>query len=113
MLASEAAASASALLRSGRVVDIPELVIYSSEIVPLLERDVLAWSVVVDGEGEDGGLKSSTVLIDAHTGRPVVSFDNLQSTMNRWIYDLNRGGIQSTGYYARFVRPPCKNVGGR
>ena len=88
VLASEAAASASALLRSGRVVDIPELVIYSSEIVPLLERDVLAWSVVVDGEGEDGGLKSSTVLIDAHTGRPVVSFDNLQSTMNRWIYDL-------------------------
>ena len=87
--ATKAAAIARTLFRSSRIADTPELVIFSSEMDPSVDRDVLGWRIVIDGLGMDNSFKSSTVVIDAHTGQHILSFNNLQSAMNRWIYDLS------------------------
>ena len=48
----------------------------------------LAYSLVVDDPGAD---ISDTVFVDAHTGKWLHQFSNYESSLSRWIGDLNGG----------------------
>jgi len=72
----QAARRGADLLTNGVVREPPELVVYPSEFDPLLRRDALAWTLLVDGQDSERGFRSLSLVVDAHTGRILRSDDN-------------------------------------
>ena len=88
-------AKAHRIIPNGTISKSAELIVYPSEIDPLLRRDVLAWKVSVSGNDQSGSFQSLMLVIDAHNGRLLEKINEIQE-VNRKIYDA--GDVSSAQY---------------